>query len=107
MKITRMIGATLFGAIALFGITIATPASARVFVGIGFGVPFFAPWYYPPAFYVPPYVPPRVVYQQPTYVAPQQQVWYYCGNPRGYYPYVGSCQEGWRTVPSAPPPSAR
>jgi len=108
MRITRILGAALLGGIALaMGIGFAAPASARVFVGIGIGVPLAVapPWYYPPpAFYVPPpvaYVPP-VVYQQPTYVAPQAQVWYYCDNPRGYYPYVSSCQQ-WQTVPAVPP----
>lgn len=134
MRKTRWIGAGLIDAIVLggvialgvgaLGIGLATPAQARVFVGIGIGVPLFAPplfapplfapWYYPPAFYAPRYLPPPVVYappvayqQQPTYVAPQKPVWYYCDNPRGYYPYVGSCQEGWRTVPATPPEAGR
>ena len=29
-------------------------------------------------------------------------VWYYCDNPRGYYPYVQSCHVAWRAVPVTP-----
>jgi hypothetical protein len=29
--------------------------------------------------------------------------WYYCASAKGYYPYVPTCKEGWRTVPAAPP----
>jgi hypothetical protein len=107
---SRITSAILVGVAALIGISLAAPASARVFVGFGFGVPLFAPWYYPPPVYVPPpvaYTPPPIVYEPPTYVAPQEPVWYYCDNPRGYYPYVGSCREGWRTVPATPPRAAR
>jgi hypothetical protein len=107
--------AASLGGIALaLGIGLAVPAQARVFVDVGIGVPLAVapPWYYPPpAFYVPPpvaYVAPPVVYQQqPIYAAPQEQVWYYCNNPKGYYPYVGSCQEGWQTVPATPPRAER
>lgn len=35
---------------------------------------------------------------------PPVGVWYYCDSARAYYPYVAGCAEGWRTVPSAPPP---
>lgn len=30
--------------------------------------------------------------------------WYYCADPRGYYPFVQSCDENWESVPSTPPP---
>jgi hypothetical protein len=33
----------------------------------------------------------------PTYSA---QVWYYCQNPAGFYPYVTSCTSGWQPVPA-------
>jgi hypothetical protein len=29
--------------------------------------------------------------------------WYYCDNPKGYYPYVQSCNGPWRPVPATPP----
>ena len=62
---------------------------------------------------------PRVVHSQPVYVTPapvvvappppqpiQAQnlppVWYYCQSSQTYYPYVQSCQEGWKTVPATP-----
>jgi len=34
---------------------------------------------------------------------PPQQNWYYCDNPRGFYPYVQNCGAGWRAVPAQPP----
>src|ERR1700761_6864638 len=84
---------------------LALPASARVVVGFGFGVPVApAAWYYAP----PPvvYAPPPVVYAapppQPAYVSQPSSSWYYCDNPRGYYPYVASCPTAWREVPAQP-----
>ena len=103
--------ALAISAIALGGLALApVPAAARVFVHIG--VPLCCgPYYYyppPPVVYYPPpvyYAPPPVVYAPPpapTPVAPQAQTWYYCDNPQGYYPYVSSCQSGWRQVPARP-----
>lgn len=65
------------------------------------------PVYVAPApVYVPPvYVPP--VYAPPVASAPPAQYWYYCDNPRGYYPYVPSCGGGWRAVPAVPPAAPR
>ena len=65
-------------------------------------------WYfYPePIYPYPTYVPPAVVMQQPPPVPsglPPVQSWYYCDNPRGYYPYVASCATPWRAVPVTPP----
>jgi hypothetical protein len=97
------------GAVVAGGLSM--PASARVVVGFGFGVPVVpAPWYYapPPVYYAPPpvvYAPPPVYVapSQPAYVSqPSAQNWYYCDNPRGYYPYVASCGSGWRQVPAQP-----
>jgi hypothetical protein len=92
----------------------ASPAAARVFVGFGFGVPFYPPPYYyaypPPVVYAPPpvvYTPPPVVYAPPPAptIAPQTaSSWYYCDNPQGYYPYVNSCNSAWRQVPATPQP---
>lgn len=62
-------------------------------------------WYfYPePVYPYPTYVPPAVVVQEsppvPTGLPPQQS-WYYCDNPRGYYPYVASCSVTWQEVPA-------
>lgn len=44
------------------------------------------------------YYPPPRAQRGPA----PQQYWYYCDNPRGYYPYVGDCAE-WRQVAATPP----
>ena len=97
------------GAAALaFGIALTPfPATARVIVGFGFGVPMVAPapYYYaaPPVVYAPPpviYAPPP----QPAYISQAQSSWYYCDNPRGYYPYIATCAAGWHEVPAQPSP---
>jgi hypothetical protein len=69
-------------------------------------------WYfYPvPIYPYPTYVPPAIVVQQAPPVPsgqPPAQYWYYCDNPAGYYPYVASCNSGWRPVPAVPPPSPK
>jgi hypothetical protein len=56
----------------------------------------------PPAVYVAPapgYPPP-----QPQAAPPPAtpQVYYYCDNPAGYYPYVQSCPSQFRPVPAPP-----
>ena len=109
LRRSLMAGAVLAAALATAAVV--TPADARVFVRFGLGVPYFGPYpyypyypYYPPAYY-PPYYPSPVVVTQPVATAPAPaaaQTWYYCDNPRGYYPYVQSCGAGWRQVPAAP-----
>jgi len=94
--------------------------------------PYYAP-YYPPVhapYWGPPYAPPVVtapgspVYierrdfpQQPAGTAPAAEAqaqaapqaeeqafwWYYCWEPKGYYPYVRECPGGWQRVPPQPP----
>lgn len=101
------------GLTALLGVALApVAAQARVVVGFGFGVPVMpAPWYYapPPAVYAPPpvvYAPPPVYVApppQPTYLSQPTPNWYYCDNPKGYYPYVATCNGPWRQVPAQPP----
>lgn len=100
------------GGLALAALMLPSGAAqARVFVSVG--VPFYGccgyPYYYgpPPVVYAPPvYYPPPVVYTPPpvapTPVAPQASTWYYCDNPKGYYPYVSTCNAGWRQVPAQP-----
>ena len=94
---------------------------SRVSFGFNFGFPVWGAPYYAPPYYAPPYYYPAPVYYPvpvavapaapPVYVersdpAPQQQgMWYYCGQARGYYPYVTECPGGWRAVPPAPPPA--
>jgi hypothetical protein len=55
-------------------------------------------WYFYPQPVYPypdPYVPPAVVASP----APAGQAWYFCRNPRGYYPYVARCLVPWQAVP--------
>ncbi len=50
---------------------------------------------------VPP--PPPAETQSPSAppaVQPQPNMWYYCDNPAGYYPYVKSCTTPFRAVPA-------
>ena len=62
----------------------------RIFVAPGF-------WWgsdYPPYGEPPVYTPPQTQ---------EQNYWYYCQDPPGYYPYVQQCPGGWQTV--VPPPA--
>jgi hypothetical protein len=90
-----------------------------VFVGPGFGFydPLWWPGYYPWAYpwgYPYPYLPPAAIsgyapppgYAVPPGAPPQQQFWYRCGNPEGYFPYVRNCMTGWEQVPVTPPGAA-
>jgi hypothetical protein len=57
-------------------------------------------WYFYPQPVYPypdPYVPPAVV--AAPVPAPGGQLWYFCRNPRGYYPYVARCLVPWQAVP--------
>jgi hypothetical protein len=106
--------ASILGAVVLAAAASLTSgaAQARVFIGFGFGVPYYAPapyYYGPPAVvYAPPpvvYAPPPVAYVPPqprSYVSNGNQSWYYCDDPRGYYPNVQTCNQGWREVPARP-----
>jgi hypothetical protein len=78
-----------------------------------FGPPVFDPWYYgPPPYYYPPHViivpssPPVYIEKTPEQAAPSlpSGYWYYCSNPKGYYPYVKECPGGWQQVAPQPPP---
>jgi hypothetical protein len=103
----------LLGLLLLAGLgTAEARGHTHVFLGFGFGAPAY-PYYYPPYVYPPPviyapppvYVPPPVIYTPPPVYQPQAspQSWYYCDNPQGYYPYVTTCNSGWRQVPATPP----
>ena len=81
-------------------------------------------WYNAPVYPYPGAVsevyvtPPATVAAPPA--APAPQMWYYCDNPAGYYPYVQTCSQPFRPVvpsvqqaapaapaaPYAPPPGA-
>lgn len=88
----------------------------HVGIGLFLGSPLFYPPYYPSPFYYPyyPYAPPPVVVtpaEPPVYIeqspgastAQQDDYWYYCDKPEGYYPYVPECAGGWRRVEPQPP----
>ncbi|MGH8274156.1 MAG: hypothetical protein ACRES9_07885 [Gammaproteobacteria bacterium] len=47
-----------------------------------------------------PPAPPAPPSQAPV------QYWYHCASPKGYYPYVRQCPDGWTKVPATPPPAA-
>jgi hypothetical protein len=84
-------------------------------LGLGLGLgrlayPYYGYPYYPYYDQAPVVVqPPTEMYVQPV---PQQSVepnyWYYCQDPKGYYPYVQQCPNGWmKVVPSPPPPQRK
>ena len=73
-----------------------------------YGYPYAYPYDYPA--YSPPVVQsaPEAYIQQDTPAEQyQQQYWYYCQNPQGYYPYVAACPGGWQPVSPQPPPPTR
>jgi hypothetical protein len=92
--------------------------AARVFVGVGVGVPYYypvapVPYYYPypPVVAVPAPPPVNYVEQGPAQgsgpsadpsVQPGGASWYYCEASKSYYPYVKDCQSGWRPVAPQP-----
>jgi len=62
-------------------------------------------WYfYDAPVYPYPTVVSEVVYAEPV-TAPGAPTYYWCDNPRGYYPYVQSCAIPWRPVAVAPAPA--
>jgi hypothetical protein len=68
-------------------------------------------WYfYPvPVYPYPVYVPPAIVERQapPTPVGlPPAPYWYFCDDPKGYFPYVAACKVPWIAVPTTLPPPA-
>ncbi len=71
----RIMRALVAGGMALSaaGVCLSpTPAAARVHVGIGIGVPLFAPAYPAPSYYYAPYyyAPPAYYYPPPAYAPP-------------------------------------
>lgn len=62
------------------------------------------PYYYPAPYYGPSTVVVQGVAPTQPVAPPQQQFWYYCESAKAYYPYIPSCQEGWKMVPITPTP---
>ncbi|MDB5991900.1 MAG: hypothetical protein JWQ10_3303 [Herbaspirillum sp.] len=88
---------------------VATTASAdrgHFRGGVFIGGPVWGPGYYPSPYYYPP---PQPVYVQPApppvYVEQtNDDYWYYCAQPKAYYPYVKECPQGWmKVVPGSGP----
>jgi hypothetical protein len=93
---------------------------ARGYRGYGYGIYIGVPydWYYPYPYYPYPYYYPY--YPAPTYAYPpvvtapetaqppeqQENFWYHCDDPSGYYPYVTTCPGGWKKVVPQPPASS-
>jgi hypothetical protein len=63
-------------------------------------------WYFYPAPVYPypdPYAPPAAaLLPSPAEVPPAARYWYYCEPAGAYYPYMPTCQDGWRQVPARP-----
>lgn len=102
--------------------SLAMAHGARVGVGLYFGAPYYPYPYYPYPYYAYPgpyYTYPPVVIRQappPVYIEQgnqqsqqsqqqpaQDNFWYHCDNPEGYYPYIKDCPGGWQKVDPVPP----
>lgn len=123
----KVVGVVLVAVVLLLALPwsgLAGHSNTRYFFGfnVGVGGPGYygppawgpRPYWGPPMVVAPPYpyyAPPAVVVQQPPVYVRQPQpeepdYWYYCENPRGYYPYVRTCPGGWmKVVPQTVPPS--
>jgi hypothetical protein len=87
--------------------------SGSIWIGPGWGWgPWWGPaypYYYPYPYYAAPPVvvqqPPDEYVQQPAPQSEEPSYWYYCQDPKGYYPYVKKCPNGWLKVVPSPAPS--
>jgi hypothetical protein len=68
-----------------------------------------ASWYFYPSPIYPypnPWEPPPAVLVTPPIgnapPVPPTQYWYFCESSHGYYPYVQTCINGWKQVPTTP-----
>jgi hypothetical protein len=94
--------------LGLLAIGATGTASARghfhggVYIGGPVWGPGWGPGYYPPSYYYPPapiYVQPVQPAPPPVYVEQNNNdYWYYCAQPKAYYPYVKECPQGWMKV---------
>jgi hypothetical protein len=79
-----------------------------IWLGPGWsGVADYSYYPYYPVYQEPPAIAPQQpdIYVQSTPQPEQSSYWYYCQNPKGYYPYVKKCQSGWMKVVPTPPPT--
>jgi hypothetical protein len=70
-------------------------------VGLGWGLGWYDWWWpnYGPYYGTDYVVAPPLTVTQPAMTAPS---YYYCANPKGYYPTVQVCQQPWQAVPITP-----
>ena len=93
-------------------------ANFGVYIGPGFGWPWYYGPYYSPYYYYPPVDAgpsgPQVYVEEENFaVAPVPQSsspiqqpgswWYFCQKTQSYYPYVKECPGGWQKVAPQPP----
>jgi hypothetical protein len=117
MKRPAVIRLLIVGLVAAFLVVPAAPSDAQhhgrggVFIGVGPGFWWGAPYpyyWYPPPYYYPP---AQIVVEQPQVYVQQAPApppapptdWYYCQSAEGYYPQVQSCPEPWVRVPARNP----
>lgn len=60
-----------------------------MFIG---GPIWWGPW--------PVYPPVYFRQEPPVFIEDGISFWYYCPNPRGYFPYVNNCSAPWQRIPS-------
>ncbi len=83
------------------------PALIGGVIGYNLAYPYRYLYPYPYVYPYPVYQQAYPVYTEPIQIQPAAPVWYYCDSAKGYYPYVPTCPEPWRPVPSQPPPPAK
>ncbi|HEX9078316.1 MAG TPA: hypothetical protein VF795_01930 [Desulfuromonadaceae bacterium] len=112
----RFVGISLAVMVLLLGSVAASEAHFRgdIWIGPGWGPGWWGPGWWGPPYPYPYYTQPPVIVQQPPDIYMEQpqseepSYWYYCPNPKGYYPYVKQCPNGWmKVVPSPPPPQRK
>jgi len=83
-----------------------TDGSSTVVIDPDPDAPYPYPGPYPDA-PVPPDGPGQSGGNAALMAPPPMPVWYYCGKPAGFYPYVKTCEDDWQQMtPSPPPPGA-
>ena len=79
--------------------------------GFGHGRFFLSPYYaYHPRETNKPVEPPVYVQRQKTELSAAEilpEYWHYCNNPKGYYPSVKKCPDGWLPVAPQQPTTKR
>ncbi len=79
-----------------------------VWIGPVWGPAYPYPYYWsPPVTVQQPVIAeqPPAEYVQQSPPSDEQSYWYYCQDPKGYYPYVKKCPNGWMKVAPSPAPT--